>query len=326
MSHEITATDSAVFQGTKAWHGLGYVIEDEMDPNRAIEAAGLEWYVHKTDGVFGYTDKGTTVMDHKRCMTYREDNKEVLGYVSQDYNILQNHELAELAYSVSEQAHVESAFSMMGGRRIVLLLKGGSIEVGNMNDVLDDYFCLVNGHDGKFSLRAFGTSVRVVCNNTLQLALSQARGQTYSISHNGDFQTKLTDMRRALGQYSKSRDWFATTVNELAKKEVSTSMLETFWMESFAMTVGDDVLKDRDRSIKESIRFLENVKVTFEQERDALKVPASMWLAANAVTNYVQHKTADRGRKASYESRAGDVLMGKRADLSRKVMKHAMTV
>ena len=313
MSHEITATDSAVFQGTKAWHGLGYVVEDDMSPLAAVETAGLDWYVHKTDGVFGYTDKGTTVMDNKRCMTYREDTKEPLGYVSQDYNVFQNVELAKLAMSVSEKANVESAFSMMGGKRIVLLLKGGSIEVGNMNDVLDDYFCLVNGHDGKFSLRAFGTSVRVVCNNTLQMALSQARGQTYSISHNGDFETKLDDMRRALSQYSKSRDWFATTVNELAKKEVNTSTLETFWMEAFAMTVGNDILKDRD-------------KVTFEQERDALKVPASMWLAANAVTNYVQHKTADRGRKASYESRAGDVLMGKRADLSRKVMKHAMTV
>ena len=326
MSHEITATDSAVFQGTKAWHGLGYVVEDDMSPLAAVETAGLDWYVHKTDGVFGYTDKGTTVMDHKRCMTYREDTKESLGYVSQDYNVFQNVELAKLAMSVSEKASVESAFSMMGGKRIVLLLKGGSIEVGNMNDVLDDYFCLVNGHDGKFSLRAFGTSVRIVCNNTLQMALSKAKGQTYSISHNGDFETKLDDMRRALGQYTKSRDWFATTVNELAKKEVSTSMLETFWMESFAMTVGDDVLKDRDRSIKESIKFLENVKITFEQERDENKLPASMWLAANAVTNYVQHKTADRGRKASYESRAGDVLMGKRADLSRKVMKHAMTV
>ena len=67
------------------------------------------------------------------------------------------------------------------------------------------------------------------------------------------------------------------------------------------------------------------MKVTFEQEREALNLPASMWLAANAVTNYVQHKTAGRGRKASYESRAGDVLMGKKADLSRKVMQHAMT-
>tara|TARA_R110001592_G_scaffold67858_2_gene207905 strand:- start:50418 stop:51398 length:981 start_codon:yes stop_codon:yes gene_type:complete len=325
MSHEITATDSAVFQGTKAWHGLGYVVEDEMSPLAAVETAGLDWYVHKTDGVFGYTAGGTTVTDSKRCMTYREDTKEVLGYVSGDYNVFQNVELAKLAMSVSESANVESAFSMMGGKRIVLLLKGGSIEVGNQNDVLDDYFCLVNGHDGKFSLRAFGTSVRVVCNNTLQMALDKAKGQTYSISHNGNFQTKLQDMRQALSQYNKSRDWFATTVNELAKKEVSTSMLETFWMESFAMTVGDDVLKDRDRSIKESIKFLENVKVTFEQERDEKNLPASMWLAANAVTNYVQHKTADRGRKASYESRAGDVLMGKRADLSRKVMKHAMT-
>ncbi len=326
MSHEITSTDSAIFQGTKAWHGLGYTVEDDMTPLAAVETAGLDWYVHKTDGVYGYTNTGSMVIDQKRCMTYREDTNEVLGYVSQDYNVFQNVELAKLAMSVSETANFESAFSMMGGKRIVLLLKGGSIEVGNMNDVLDDYFCLVNGHDGKFSLRAFGTSVRVVCNNTLQMALSQARGQTYSISHNGDFETKLDDMRRALGKYSQSRDWFATTVNELAKKEVSTSTLETFWMEAFAMTVGDDVLKDRDRSIKESIKFLENVKVTFEQERDALKVPASMWLAANAVTNYVQHKTADRGRKASYESRAGDVLMGKRADLSRKVMKHAMTV
>ena len=325
MSHEITTTDSAVFQGTRAWHGLGYVIEEEMSPLKAVETAGLDWYVYKTDGVFGYTSLGKVVGDSKKCMTYREDTLDTLGYVSSDYNVFQNVQLADLALSVSEDVKVESAFSMMGGKRVVILLKGSSIEVGKEErDVLDTYFCLCNGHDGKFSLRGFGTSVRIVCNNTLQMALSNAKGQTYAISHNGDFQTKLDDMRTALGEYKKNREWFYTTVNALAQKDVNKERLDEFWKQSFAMITDPKILKDKDAGVREAIKFQESVKVTFEQERDFEGIRPSMWLAANAVTNYIQHKTTTRGRKASYENRAGDMLMGKKAETSNKIMKAAL--
>jgi len=325
MSHEITTTDSAVFQGTKAWHGLGYVVQDEMSPLKAVETAGLDWYVYKTDGVFGYTREGATVMDSNRCMTYREDTRDALGYVSPDYNVFQNVELAELAYSVSEDVKVESAFSMMGGKRVVILLKGKSIEVGKDDrDLLDTYFALVNGHDGKFSLRGFGTTIRIVCNNTLQMALSNAKGQTYAISHNGDFQTKLEDMRTALGEYKKNREWFHTTVNSLAQKDVTQDRLDLFWKQAFAMITDPKILNDKTAGMREAIKFQENVKITFEQERDAEGIRPSMWLAANAVTNYIQHRTTTRGRKASFENRAGDMLMGKKADTSNKIMKAAL--
>lgn len=325
MSHEITTTDSAVFQGTKAWHGLGYVVKDEMSPIAAVEKAGLDWYVHKTDGVYGYTNRGSMIVDADRCMTYREDTNESLGYVSKDYNVFQNVELAELAYSVSEDVKVESAFSMMGGKRVVILLKGSSIEVGKEErDVLDTYFCLTNGHDGKFSLRGFGTSIRIVCNNTLQMALSNAKGQTYAISHNGDFQTKLDDMRTALGEYKKNREWFYTTVNSLAQKDVTQDRLDEFWKKSFSMVTDPKILKNETAAVKEVTKFTEHVKSTFEREREFDGCRPSMWLAANAVTNYIQHKTTTRGRKASFENRAGDMLMGKKAETSNKIMKAAM--
>tara|TARA_R100000664_G_scaffold9791_2_gene16317 strand:- start:957 stop:1940 length:984 start_codon:yes stop_codon:yes gene_type:complete len=325
MSHEITTTDGAVFHKNKAWHGLGYVIQDEMSPLGAVEKAGLDWYVYKTDGVFGYTSNGVTVMDSDRCMTYREDTKEALGYVSSDYNIFQNVELAELAYSVSDDVKVESAFSMMGGKRVVILLKGSSIEVGKEErDVLDTYFCLCNGHDGKFSLRGFGTSIRIVCQNTLQMALSNAKGQTYSISHNGDFQTKLADMRTALGEYKKNREWFYTTVNSLAQKDVTHDRLNEFWRQAFTMVTDPKILKNETAAVKEATRFMESVKITFENEREIDGIRPSMWLAANAVTSDVQHKISTRGRKASYENRAGEMLMGKKAETSNKIMKAAL--
>lgn len=325
MAHEITSTDSAIFQGTRAWHGLGYVVEEELGPLAAVERAGLDWYVHTTNGVYGYTKNGEKIADSKKCFTYREDNNDILGYVSQGYNVFQNYQLAELAMSVSESASVESAFSMSGGKRVVILLKGGSIQAGRYgNDVLDDYFALVNGHDGTFSLRAFGTSVRIVCQNTLQMALSNAKSQTYSISHNGDFNSKLASMREALSEYSKTRDWFADTVNSLANKGVNDAMLNSFWRESFGIITDPKILSDKDKAIKESLKFVENAKVTFEQERYEKGMYPSMWLAANAVTSYVQHKTGARGRKTSYENRAGDLLMGKKNDTTNKVMKAAL--
>lgn len=326
MSHEITSTDSAIFQGTRAWHGLGYVVEDWMSPLEAVEHAALDWYVYSTNGVYGHTLNGDTIADSSKCFTYREDTNEILGYVSKDYNVFQNVELARLARQVGENVKVESAFSMMGGKRVVILLKGNTIEVGSANDPLYDYFALINGHDGKMSLSALPTSVRVVCNNTLQMAINMGRRERsmYSITHNGDWDTKLDSLSDALKQYHKTRDLFAGQVNALAAVDVTKDSLDRFWKDCFSMLVDPKIIKDEKKGILAATSYLEHVQAAFDAETSVENIRPSMWTASQAVTNWVQHRIGTRGRKASYEAKATDILMGKRAQDSLKVVNAAM--
>ena len=132
--HNITDTDGAVFSKTAAWHGLGVVIQEEMNPTEAMETAGLNWTVSKV----GPVSAGDAQSDEYNAIV-RDDTNTILSIQSPDYQVIQNNEVFDMAYNLGDNIKVESALSLNGGRRLVVLCNTGTMDGASSHDQIEKY-------------------------------------------------------------------------------------------------------------------------------------------------------------------------------------------
>jgi phage/plasmid-like protein (TIGR03299 family) len=332
MAHEIMEKDGAVFNRVAAWHRLGNVVESDMSPTDALRSAGLEWNVIKTGFVKADHPDIGTVFSEDYSAIVREDTKEILSVQSSDYQVIQNSEHFEMAYELSRDVKVESALSLKNGRKVVLLLRGDSFDVaGSSGDTVTEYMGLINSHDGSIAFSALPTSVRIVCQNTLSMAIANARKgkNMFRITHKGNtMEDKKQAMRDALRQFQSNGKFFRETVDVLANRELTKSDIQQFWMDVWGLIETPIVTNPRTDAEKDNydnaVKAVSSWSETFDRERDETGSKASMWMAANAVSKYIQHRVAARGRKATAENRAWDNLAGLNQDSTMKVFRHAL--
>ena len=331
MSHEMTETDSAVYYKKAAWHGIGTVAEEAMSPKQALQMSGLDWNVTKSshidchymdDAGFSYTATSTA-----KSATIREDTGEILGFVSQTYCPVQNSELAELAYALGETTTVESFGSIRGGRRVYCLVHADSFTADNGQDDVHQYLLLANGHDGTLAMSGIPTSIRVVCENTLNMVLAQ-NNNMFRFTHNGDMNQKLTDARNALAFFRRTGKVFQSAVTQLTNKDWTHDDITRYWLDVYAKldapVVSNPQTEQEEKTLIRSRSVMATWADTFDRERRDLGSRPSPWLAANAVTNWLQHKEAKRGRKMTSESRIEKNLFGKNSMDSVKVVNMAL--
>ena len=338
MAHEMYENDSAMFYKKDAWHGIGTTVEDEQHPRQALETAGLDWLVRPSVRIdYTYRDKynnPTTMTTTDKVANVREDTGEVLGWVGKDYQVVQNSELAELAYSLSgDDTVVESFGSIRNGKRVYCLVKADSFFAGgDMNDQVDQYLLLCNGHDGTLALTGLPTSIRVQCANTLNMALNSGNSKNmFHFSHAGDMMGKLQEARQALAFFRETGQFFKRTVDNLTEVKWNTQDIQKFWLEVYGMLeapiVTNPTNENEEKNYIKAMHTMTDWAGRFDEEmRDMGVRQPSAWHAANAVTNWIQHRESTRGRKISRESRIDRNLFGKSASDSIKVMKHTLAM
>lgn len=339
MAHEMERNDSAVFYQQRAWHGLGTVVDDTMDPRTALSKAGLDWDVIPSHSLNAMYIDPNTGYEHSSAITdkvanIRTDDGSVVGIVSSDYKVLQNSELAEIAYAIAgEETVVETMGSLRGGKRIYCTIKMDELFTGkNGVDVVEQYMLLVNSHDGTLAFSCLPTSVRVVCSNTLNMALSRSSGKNMiRITHNGDMSSKIHGAKQAVAQYNTIRDNFNSKVESLANKQMNSAQIQTFWTDLYARIeepipvptnggLDNEGVEKRERAMEVITHWANN----FDSEYDI--AGATAWNAANAVTKWIQHKDPRRGRKATSESKFNNNFFGRNAERTVDVMNTAMAI
>ncbi len=155
----------------KPWHGLGTVVSETLTSAEALKEAGLEWRVYQQPI---FTNFGKVIEGYRANVRSTDDK--VLGVVSDRYKVVQNDEAFEFTDELlGEGVRYETADSLQGGRKIWLLAKLPEMYV-MAGDRVSSYLVFSNTHDGSGAVRAAITPVRVVCNKTLNLALSTACG------------------------------------------------------------------------------------------------------------------------------------------------------
>lgn len=306
---------------TPAWHGLGTTLDHVATSAEAMHAAKLDWRVEQ---------RALQAEDMRRVTTHvanvRTDTGSILGIVGAGYEVFQNAEAFDFMDSlVGEQlAMYHTAGALDGGRQVWLLAKVPGAYEAAPGDTIDPYTLLVTGHDGSRALRVIPTSVRVVCANTLALAVSKAaaKGERgISIRHTASLKSRVESARAALSLVGKRHAMAAQEAQALAKRRLTTNEVRAYWNCLFPTQPGEkgsslsSYLSALDPSAANALaRFAPTGDVTEKQasaNRDAFTlirgnyrnsrnympgIEETAWSAYNAVSEYVDHQKNYRGR------------------------------
>ncbi|MDB5297288.1 MAG: phage/plasmid-related protein [Phycisphaerales bacterium] len=314
MAHEIDTTTgtAAVFAaGTAPWHGLGRVVADAVGSAHAIDLAGLGWRVEQWPVSAVAPDGWGTVAARSVVANVRADTKAVLGVVGRTYKPFQNAEAFAFADAVvgEGKARYESAGSLRGGRRVWLLLKlPGEVRAGP-DDVVKPYLLVHNTFDGSGCLRAVLTGVRVVCQNTLTLALGTARGEGVTVRHRGDLAGRVEDARRTLGLADRRLAAFGREVEVLRGVPMAGGRLDRYF-DGLLPPAGPDA-GEKERHNR--LRTLDRLHANFGNDLNGLPgVRGTLWAAFNAVSEWADHDRRPRGATdlARRENRLEGVWFG----------------
>lgn len=277
------------------WHGLGQVIEEAPDSAAAIKLAGLDWEVRKRHIYV----EGKVVDGH--FANVRSDNGAVLGIVTDRYQIVQNYEAFAFTDALVSGGEVryETAGSLRDGKSIWLLAKMNR-DYDILGDRFDPYICFTNTHDGSGAVRVMMTPVRVVCQNTLNLAMRQA-SRAWGTKHIGNINAKFHEAQRTLGLAVVYMDKLNEEANKLVDIKLSKNQIKEVVEELFPIDS-----KDSDRKVA---NINEKRKGLYDalQAEDIKKFSGSGWQVINAVSDFVSHTTLGR---QSRESRFQSVVNG----------------
>lgn len=194
MAHEITSSDGLVLARKMAWHGLGIIVQDSPSAVESLKLAKLDWSVEQWP--MSATNGQVRRVIDSHVLNVRSDNHEELGVVGSGYQPVQNADLAAFvdALGLDGSIKIESAGSIRGGKRLWFLAQGESVWASE-SDETKTYLLICNGHDGSLAVTAQPTTVRVVCSNTLHMALSD-RSKAVRFRHEGNVSDKLEAARR----------------------------------------------------------------------------------------------------------------------------------
>lgn len=188
----------AAFALEPAWHGLGTLMTKRMTAHEALVEAHLDWDVEKVPLYIDRFAEFEEIPD--RFAILRCDDGNYLGNVGNQYTPIQNREQADyLQDLIGDEAVIECAGSLFGGRRTFWTCKLTEDMVLPGNDVVTRYLILANGHDGSLSFRVFWSPIRVVCQNTLNAALSRKGRDGIALNHCSGIKERAEAAKKLLG-------------------------------------------------------------------------------------------------------------------------------
>ena len=176
----------------KPWHGLGTMVAEAPNSKDALRLAGLNWKVLQEPV---YTENEELIQGYKANV--RDTDRKVLGVVTDRYKVIQNEEAFAFTDTLlGEGVRYETAGSLQEGRRVWMLARlPREFIIGG--ERISPYMVFSNTHDGSGAVKTALTPIRVVCNNTLNLALRTAK-RSWSMIHTGDISGKIEEAKNTL--------------------------------------------------------------------------------------------------------------------------------
>lgn len=276
MSAGIYENDWMLSAKERPWHGIGTVVEEAPTSEDAIKIAKLDWTVNQ----FPVFANGNEIPGY--FANVRSDTNEALGLVRGRYKVIQNAEAFDFVDGIIENKDIEcryeTAGSLFNGRRIFLLVKLPNKEL--LGDDVENYLFFTNSHDGSSALTAGITNVRVVCNNTLQMAIRGAQ-RTWTCRHTDSIFAKKAQAQEALGLAVTYMDSMDEIAEELATRKINE---ETFFRNLFhsKMNLASDKAKQQT---------IERIHLIYNEKDDLQNFRGTAWGMYNAVADFVSNTT-----------------------------------
>ena len=286
----MAANVESMFYVRKApWHGLGIRVMEAPDSKGALELAGLNWKVLQEPI---YTTEGEPICGYKANV--RDSDRKVLGVVSDRYKIVQNQEaFAFTDELLGEGVRYETAGSLQGGKRVWLLARLPH-EYIISGERITPYLVFFNSHDGSGAIKAALTPIRVVCQNTLNLALSTAR-RSWSMIHTGDIQGKMQEARDTLFMAEKYMDSLGREFETLRKKKLAEKQVREYI--EILLPIEDGSTPQQAKNTK---RLREDLEARYFDAPDLKGVGNNGYRFINAVSDFATHSNPLR-RTVNYQ-------------------------
>ena len=268
----------------KPWHGLGTLVAEAPASADALICAGLDWRVEQKDV---YTGDGSLIPGYK--VNLRSTDNAALGIVSDRYKVVQNEDAFQFTDDLlGEGVTYETAGALQGGKKVWILAKMPQ-RYFIAGDEITPYLVVMNAHDGSSGIKVAMTPIRVVCQNTLNLALNRAK-RIWTTKHTENVMSRVHEARETLQLAEAYMGELGRGIDALSQIRLTDKKVMEFMQEFFPVTEDmPDVQK------KNNLRLLNDLKQRYFDAPDLSHVGRNGYRFVNAVSDFATH--ADPIRK-----------------------------
>ena len=310
--------ETMAYAGEKPWHGLG----NKLAPQQPIEVwrqqAGMDWKIEESEVryITGNNNLGVINAFPEQKVLYRSDTRAPLAVVSKRFKVVQPGEVLEFYRDLTSHSgfELETAGVLREGRKFWALARTGQSTTLKGRDKVDGYLLLATACDGTLATTAQFTSVRVVCNNTLRVALGNNNGAV-KVPHRSEFDPEA--VKRQLGITVASWDGFVARMKALVERPVDPDTVEGLLRRVLTYAGPDgraDIVNEQ---------ALANVRALYEGGgRGAMLLSSrgTAWGLLNSVTEFVDHHR----RARSDDHRRDAAWFGQGAQIKQRAWDEAM--
>jgi len=280
--------ESMFYTREKPWHGLGVQVQEAPTSEKALWLAGLDWKVLQKDI---YTEGRIKVTGYKANV--RDSDGQVLGVVTDRYKVIQNEEAFAFTDALlGKGVRYETAGSLQKGKKVWMLARLPK-EYIISGERISPYLVFSNTHDGSGAVRVAVTPIRVVCNNTLNLALDTAR-RSWSMIHTGNISGKIQEAADTLFRAEEYMDKLGKEIEDLRSVEITDQQVKEYI--EILLPMEKDPTPAQARNM---IRLRTDMKQRYYDAPDLQKVGNNAYRFINAVSDFATHSSPLR-RTANY--------------------------
>lgn len=310
--------DSMAYVNATPWHGLGNLLTAQQPIDVWAQQAGMDWNIREASVRFVAEHDSNISSIHtfpENKVLFRSDTNAPLSVVSQRYQVVQPREILEFYRDLTEISgfELETAGVLKGGRKIWALAKTGQTTALRGNDVTNGYVLLATACDGTLATTAQFTSIRVVCNNTLAVALAGGTGAV-KVPHSTSFDPEA--VKKQLGISVSSWDEFMYRMKILSERKVKSVEAERYFLRVFTDHNTKAMGQTNERAMAKALTLFDGQGKG--SDLDSAKGTAFGLL--NAVTEFVDHER----RARSTDHRLESAWFGQGAAIKQKALEQAL--
>ena len=323
MAHELQTASDMAYIGETPWHGLG----NKLPPNQPIEiwqkSAGMDFEIKQTDVLFNAASENGSMLNLRSnkdaTVLYRSDNFEPLSVVSKRYKVVQPHDVLGFYRDLVSVSgfELETAGVLKGGKKLWALARTGDEMMLSGLDKVKGYLLLATSCDGSLATTAQFTSIRVVCNNTLQMAVGDNLGAV-RVPHSTLFDPVV--VKQSLGLGVTAWDEFSRSLKAMSNRPVNK-----FEAMNYLVNVLGDPSLPLNEQPKVNQKAIQSVYALYAGEGKGSKLRSAngtAWGLVNGVTEYVD--THRRARNQDY--RLDSAWFGQGAQIKQKGFEAALAL
>lgn len=313
MAHEI---ETMAFAGQLPWHGLGRRVDPSVSIEEMLVAAGLDWSVNKHRLICeGLVDDAGNPVASDQIALVRSTDKAILTTAGENWEPLQNRDAMEFFrdYCAAGGVSLETAGSLRGGRIVwglAALGKGYEVSKG---DAVNGYLLLISPHEYGKSIQAKVTSVRVVCANTMAVAISdKGHGLTYRQTHRVAFDAAAAKatVASAVVQFMTGQDVAKRLLKtKINLKDAMSVLVPHFQPGAVVAEIANDFNGKANRRLREVVQAVQTAPGA---------TPGTAWGVLNGVTYWADHvaaRNADNRLSNAWLGTSGKIKIAVQEDL-----------